>query len=220
MSAKIANVFTMAAAAAKVPGASGNDLQAENTKLKKENASLTKEVTSLRAENALLKKRKATSDVSQPVAKKAKTAGQRKKLFEKWAKACERNSKKHKIHNGCVEDDYYKVEVKETTPWGKADFDDIFGGKGGTTIQPTPENKPTSTITVIQFSDYQSIQNLFGEASISEANFEVQLWRQRSFCKSFKMCDASATLKKLEVEYNKSKQTLKLVFGLQTADDY
>jgi hypothetical protein len=212
---KIAPVFAKAAAAAKVPGVCSGNLEVENTNLKKENAELRLEVASLRAKNALLNKRKATSSVS-AVAKKVKTDVQRKKLFEKWAKAAERNAKKHKLHNPYGED-HCPVEVKETIPWSRAEFDDIFGGKG-IKMQPTPENKPTSTITVIRFNDYQSIQNLFGEASISETNFEVQQWRQRNFCKPFKMCDSRATLKHLEVEYNESKQTLKLVFGLQTND--
>jgi hypothetical protein len=62
---------------------------------------------------------------------------------------------------------------------------------------------------------YEQVQALFGDAALGENGYEVQTWRQRSFCKSYKTGDVPAALRSLEVEYNKSKQTLKLNFELE-----
>jgi len=189
-------------------------LIAENSKLKKEVAVLKKENEELKRENADLKRKRKASDLPNEPSKKAKTPAQRKKLFEKWAKALVRESSKSKITNGFSEDPY-TVIVKETTPWSMSDFESIFGGKG-TKIQPTPDNKPTSQITILKFETYESIQELFGDANIPVDGYKAQSWRQRNFCKSYRQGDLNAELTWLEVHYNKSKQTLQLNFHMKT----
>lgn len=203
------------------PQGKGTDLKQENEVLKKENTSLKKEVQTLKLQVSELKnnKRKADSSTAAPPAKKAKTPAQRKKLFEKWAKAAKRASSKHKITNPCGGESF-KAEVKETIPWTPTDFESIFGAANGAKIQPRPDNKPTSQITIIRWSDFEGIKALFGDVELSESDYTVQIWRSRSFRKSFKADDAPSDLKSLEVEYNKSKQTLKLNFGMHTNYDY
>ena len=191
------------------------ELIAENSKLKKEVAALKKENEELKRENAALKskKRKATDLSLNEPSKKAKTPAQRKKLFEKWAKALARESGKSKITNA-FGGDPYTVIVKETIPWTMPDFESIFGGQGGTKIQPTPENKPTSQTTILFFETYDKIKELFGDACIPSDGYKAQSWRQRNFCKSYRQGDLNAELQSLQVHYNKSKQTLQLYFDM------
>jgi hypothetical protein len=216
-------------------------LEAENVKLKAENVKL-------KAENALLKKRKVSPTVASttdadtssgpaakkrktgadasaagPTTQKLKTPGQCKKLFEKWSKAAIRESSKHKIVNGGYGGETYTVTVKETTPWMVADFQAMFAGQG-VKIQPTPETKPTSQITILEFRTFGEIEKLFadcgGSATISQDGYKAQSWRSRSFSKSYRNGDLGAELQKLQVHFNKSKLSVHLLFTLETTDDY
>ena len=207
-------------------------LRAENTQLKQEMDALKKENQALKKEVAeLSKKRKAPETAASggaatmpPASKKAKTPAQRKKLFTKWSKALERLSAKEKITNAWG-GDTYKTTIKETTPWSQADFDSVFGGyeaTGGVKIQPRPDFKPTSQITLLHWKSGEQVQSLFGKDDngnqiVSQTGYQVQTWRSRNFCKSYKTGMASADLKGLQVEYNKSKQTLKLLFDMEMA---
>jgi hypothetical protein len=196
-----------------------DELQRENVALKSQVKTLQAELETVRKENTELKKKRkapptASSESQQPASKKAKTPVQRNKLFEKWVKAAVKQSAKEKI-NTCYYSESYTAEVKETTPWTQVDFDHLFAGQG-TKIQPTPENKPTSQITVLRFADFAAIQKLFGDAQIQPGGYKVQVWRKRNFQKSYHNYDADAELEHLEVHYNKSKQTLILQFKLKT----
>ena len=48
-----------------------------------------------------------------------------------------------------------------------------------------------------------------------DTGYTVQLWRQRSFQKSYKEGDRDSDLLSMNAHYNKSKQTLQLVFTLE-----
>jgi hypothetical protein len=208
-------------------------LEAENAKLKAENAQLKKRKVSPAVDSTdtdassgpATKKRKTGADASSgPTTQKLKTPGQCKKLFEKWSKAAIRESSKHKITNGGYGGELYTVTVKETTPWMVADFQAMFAGQG-VKIQPTPENKPTSQITILQFGTFGEIEKLFaecgGSAIIAQDGYKAQSWRSRSFSKSYRNGDLSAELQKLQVHFNKSKLSVHLLFTLETTDmDY
>jgi hypothetical protein len=208
-------------------------LEAENAKLKAENVLLKKRKASPAVDNTsedvssgpATKKRKTIQDASSgPSTQKLKTPGQRKKLFEKWTKAAMRESSKHKIVNGGYGGELYTVTVKETTPWMVADFQAMFAGKG-VKIQPTPENKPTSQITILEFGTFAEIEKLFaecgGSASITRDGYKAQSWRSRSFSKSYRNGDLTAELQKLQIHFNKSKLSVHLIFTLETTDmDY
>ncbi|CAB9518371.1 expressed unknown protein [Seminavis robusta] len=218
MSTKIAPIFQQSASC-KQPQTK-EELLTENTKLRKENAALKKE-------NAELKKRKRSDDagaVPPSSSKKAKTPSQRKKLFEKWAKAAARESAKTKMSNydGMMP---YTATVKETTPWTVADFESLFctdnnNNNGGVKLQPTPTNKPTSQITILEFDTHDKVQQLFGDANIPLDGYKAQAWKSRNFCKSVRVGDYPAILEGLQVHYNKSKCTLQLQFLFQTEGCY
>lgn len=192
-------------------------LKEENQRLKTGNEQLKKRVDELEKEVAeLSKKRKASDTGAGGVAKKAKTPAQRKKLFEKWHKSLQRGSAKSKVTNSWG-GDIYSVEVKETTPWTPVEFESIFGGKGKK-VQPLPDNKPTSQITILRFEDYAAVNELFSGANLAKSGYKVQQWRQRNFQKSYKQGDAESEILCMEVHYNKSKQTLVLKFSMATTD--
>eukprot|EP00977_Amphora_coffeiformis_P012517 scaffold3079_cov174-Amphora_coffeaeformis.AAC.28 len=140
------------------------------------------EVANLKKENANLKsqldKRKvgtsttATAGTAGP-SKKAKTPGQRKKLFEKWTRAAARESTKCKLTtwDGRIP---FDATVKETSPWTIEDFLSVFDKQKGTKLQPTPENKPSSQIMILAWENYEKIKALFGEASSPEDGYEAQ----------------------------------------------
>ena len=205
------------------PSLDTKKLAREIKSLKTENERLKKEVSELR------KRAAATPPVAASAPKKTKTAAQKKKLFEKWAKALARESKKHKIHNHVAGFSYsygdtsslYEVTVKDAGVWSPEEFNAIFGGYG-TKIQPTPDNKPASVITVIQFGSASSVQSFFKEAggvTLLQDGYEVQLWRQRSFQKSYKEGNRDSLLVGMKAHYNRSKQTLQLVFTLELDDE-
>lgn len=51
--------------------------------------------------------------------------------------------------------------IKFDEVWEQADFEALFNGKG-TLIQPTPINKPNSTVTIIEFNTKEQISGFFG----------------------------------------------------------
>lgn len=213
--ASVAPIFTAAAAAA-----SSDPLV---TELRKENAALKKQIVELKKENAELKsnKRKASDSAgADGPSKKAKTPAQRNKLFEKWAKALARESAKTKLTNVWGSGESYLVKINETTPWQVSDFESVFDGKG-VKIQPTKTNKPTSTITVLEFVNMEAIKELFGEATIEQEGYKASQWRSRSFKKSYKCGELSAKIDKLQIHFNKSKLSLMLQFHMETTgEDY
>lgn len=187
-------------------------LNKENADLRRNNIALQINKEGLQSEITTLK-RKLTENAEQSPTKKPKTATQVKKLFDKWNKALRRQSAKSKLSDPSHRD-HYSVVVKEGTAWSMADFLSVFDNKGGTKIQPTPENKPTSAMTILAFPNAESIKSLFG-SELDVHDYMIQIFRQRSFCKVYKLCDEPAELMNLHVNYNKSKRTLELHFGLE-----
>ena len=214
----MASTRTVKAAPIAAASDSSYALIQENAALKQENAALKTENTKLKAEITSLKKRNAGSDTAAgaPPKKKGKTPAQIKKLFEKWSKALTRESAKKKLNNPAG--DLYTVTIKETIPWTVDDFANLFSG--GTKIQPLPDNKPTSQITIMSYPNVESVQQLFGNVEIAADGYTVQNIRQRNFSKSYKRGDDPAKLRVLEVHYHKSKQTLQLHFGMEHVDEF
>eukprot|EP00588_Corethron_pennatum_P026343 CAMPEP_0194338624 /NCGR_PEP_ID=MMETSP0171-20130528/80226_1 /TAXON_ID=218684 /ORGANISM="Corethron pennatum, Strain L29A3" /LENGTH=214 /DNA_ID=CAMNT_0039102829 /DNA_START=163 /DNA_END=804 /DNA_ORIENTATION=- len=193
------------------------DTSAEVQMLRQEVKTLTDENAALKREVSQLHKRASTGGGGAST-KKARTAGQKKKLFERWVKALHRESKRHKINNafGC---EPFSVALADTGRWSPEDFAEIFSG-AGEKIQPTPSNKPTSVITVLRFGSYEDVSSFFSgaEATIPRDGYEAQIWRRRNFNKSYKNCDAPAELSGMDVHYNKSKHSLSFQFSMELKD--
>ncbi|KAJ6608869.1 hypothetical protein B0H10DRAFT_2066481 [Mycena sp. CBHHK59/15] len=86
-------------------------------------------------------------------AEEKKRKMQVKKIFDRLKKECKSDSVKFQGSPKSIKFD----EVLE-----QAEFETLFAGKGRL-IQPTPENKPKSTVTIIEFNSATHIQNLFGD---------------------------------------------------------
>lgn len=102
----------------------------------------------------------------------------------------------------------------------KEEHDMLFKGKGEL-IQPRPDNKPKSTVTITDFNTWEQIKELFGEGNIKK-DLVVALWRisrPGSFSKSFYMGPGDAEVSSLSVQYNKSKKKIQLKFACKRSGE-
>ncbi|KAK7433986.1 hypothetical protein VKT23_020450 [Stygiomarasmius scandens] len=146
---------------------------------------------------------------------------QLKKIFDRLAKECKSDSCKFQGSPKSIKFD----EVLE-----ESEFDSIFKGKG-TLIQPTPQNKPKSTVTIIQYNSAAQIQELFGSELKDLKGFR---WSRggiptrtfgggfggfgSTFSKSVKQGACSVSIRSLQVEY--SKKGMKCVLKFEVGEAY
>ena len=112
--------------------------------------------------------------------------------------------------------DAYTITVKDTLAWTPAEFHDIFDGYGEL-IQPTLDNKPRAVVTIRRFNTYADVKRFFeevGGAEIQETGYEVQLWRKKCYGKAYQYDTGDARMHEMEVHFNKSRGSLKLVYSL------
>jgi hypothetical protein len=75
-------------------------------------------------------------------------------------------------------------------------FHSLFDGKG-TKIQPTKENKPTSVVTIINFT-WEQLKHFLGEFAPARGGHECQLWvKGRNFMRLEKSERERRTLNRL-----------------------
>ncbi|KAJ7598667.1 hypothetical protein C8J56DRAFT_914664 [Mycena floridula] len=143
---------------------------------------------------------KSTAAAAKADEKKRKL--QLKKMFDRLKKDCKSDTCKFQGHSKTVKFD----EVLEAS-----EFDFIFGGKG-TLIQPTPENKPKSTVTIIQFNSIAQIQGLFGDEL---KPLKGNRWTVGGimFSKSIKQGPVDVAISSIEVNY--AKNTMKCVMKFE-----
>jgi hypothetical protein len=85
----------------------------------------------------------------------------------------------------------------------------LFDGKG-TKIQPTKDNKPTSVVTIINFT-WDEFKATLGEFCPEREGHECQLWAKGgNFMKGGKSGKGLARIDSVVVEYNKSKLALEI----------
>jgi hypothetical protein len=108
--------------------------------------------------------------LSEP-SKKIKTPAQRKTLFEKWTKALTRESAKTKLTNVALlglDGGIVSCQNQKRRRRGRLQTFPLFFGEKGNKNQPTKENKPMSTITILEFDIMESIKDLVWDADIEE----------------------------------------------------
>jgi len=181
-------------------------LEAENKRLKEENKKL---------------KSKAFKDRLTPVASarnKVRTPAaidrMKKKYLKKWATRLPKvaGMKKTKF-TGC-----FKEIVIEDVGFEKDDFEAIFGGKGYL-VQPRPDHKPKSTVTIREFSSWSDIEPLFkGDGFALQETLTVSIWRNRNFSKSYFWGNGEAKITAMSACYNKSRKVLSLKFQCERDD--
>ncbi|KAJ6505838.1 hypothetical protein C8R47DRAFT_1102550 [Mycena vitilis] len=158
----------------------------------------------------------AAPTASSSKAEEKKRKMQVKKIFDRLKKECKSDSLKFQGTGKTIKFD----EVLEL-----AEFETLFGGKG-VLIQPTPQNKPKSTVTIIEFRNETHLQSFFGDEL---KPLKGNLWSRggvpsRSFgffgggggfSKSIKQGTCDVSIRSAEINYSKNglKCTLKFEVG-------
>ncbi|KAH6884306.1 hypothetical protein BKA70DRAFT_1339607 [Coprinopsis sp. MPI-PUGE-AT-0042] len=98
-----------------------------------------------------------------------------------------------------------------------SEFQSLFGGHG-TLIQPTPTNKPTSTVTIMDFNQAQVFELLGPDCT---KNLKGNLWTRGgapTFAKSVKMGMCDLDIHSLNVSYSKNNMKCTLKFEVEDVD--
>ncbi|KAF8185867.1 hypothetical protein K438DRAFT_1919925 [Mycena galopus ATCC 62051] len=134
-------------------------------------------------------------------AEEKKRKMQVKKIFDRLKKECKSDGVKFQGSPKSIKFD----EVLE-----RAEFEALFGGKGRL-VQPTPQNKPKSVVTIIEFNTAAHLQSFFGEEL---KPLKGNLWSKGGFSKSIKHGAVDVSIRSAEINYSKSslKCTLNLKF--------
>ncbi|VDB84520.1 unnamed protein product [Peniophora sp. CBMAI 1063] len=132
-----------------------------------------------------------------------KHQAQIKKLFDRLKKECKSADVKFQGSDKSVKFD----EVLE-----KTEFDALFKGQG-TLIQPTPQNKPKSTVTIIEFNGSQA-NAFFTDSGAKIDTLKGTRWTIGGgprFVKSEKIGACDVRIQSMSVQYsaNSMKATLK-----------
>ncbi|TFY67070.1 hypothetical protein EVJ58_g1856 [Rhodofomes roseus] len=130
---------------------------------------------------------------------------QLKKIFDRLKKECKSESVKFQGTSKTIKFD----EVLEYD-----EFQTIFGGKG-TLIQPTPENKPKSTVTIIEFRTTAAIEDLLGDELKA---LKGNAWTRGGgpyFSKSIKQGSVDVDIIHLDVTYSKNGMKCSLKFEVE-----
>ncbi|KAH9924319.1 uncharacterized protein BXZ73DRAFT_103608 [Epithele typhae] len=141
-----------------------------------------------------------------------KLKAQIKKLFDGLKKQCKSADCKFQGSRKSVKLD----EVLE-----KDEFDAIFktgDGELGTLIQPTPTNKPTSTVTIIEYSGADA-RDLLTNGGANLGQLKGTRWSiggGRSFRKSEKLGACDVEIDFLEVQY--SRNTMKCTLKFEVSE--
>jgi len=146
------------------------------------------------------------ASTSQSKSDSKKIQMQIKKLFDRLKKECKAADVKFQGSPKTVKYD----EVLE-----QSEFDALFKGRG-TLIQPTPLNKPTSTVTIIAFSGSQT-ETFFTEAGTKLGQLKGQRWSIGGapfFAKSEKLGQCEVQIEGLEVQYSRNTMKCTLKFDV------
>lgn len=135
-------------------------------------------------------------------AEEKKRKMQLKKIFDRIKKDCKSDTVKFQGTSKTIKCD----EVFE-----QAEFDGIFGGKG-VLIQPTPQNKPKSAVTIIHFNNKAQIAELFGDELKVLKGYRWTRGGAPSFAKSIKLGACDVEIRSAELNYSRNNMKCSLKF--------
>ncbi|KAK0444921.1 uncharacterized protein EV420DRAFT_1340135 [Desarmillaria tabescens] len=127
---------------------------------------------------------------------------QLKKIFDRIKKDCKSDTVKFQGTSKTIKCD----EVFE-----QAEFDGLFGGKG-VLIQPTPQNKPKSAVTIIRFTTKAQIAELFGDELKALKGNRWTRGGGPSFAKSVKLGACDVEIGSAELNYSRNNMKCSLKF--------
>ncbi|KAJ7933065.1 hypothetical protein B0H13DRAFT_1700934 [Mycena leptocephala] len=156
----------------------------------------------------------AAPTASSSKADEKKRKMQVKKIFDRLKKECKSDAVKFQGSVKSIKFD----EVLEQT-----EFETLFGGKGRL-VQPTPQNKPKSTVTIIELNTAAHLQSFFGdELKPLKGNHWSRVPTRGfgffggggGFSKSVKHGTVDVSIRAAEISYSKNnlKCTLKFEVG-------
>ncbi|KZT74608.1 hypothetical protein DAEQUDRAFT_702080 [Daedalea quercina L-15889] len=153
----------------------------------------------------------AISSVAAPVASTStkgedkKRKLQLKKIFDRLKKDCKSDAVKFQ---GAPK------TVKFDEVLGYDEFQFISGGRG-TLIQPTPQNKPKSTVAIIEYRTKAAIEDLFGDELKALKGYAWTRGGAPYFSKSIKQGLVDVDIIQLEVTYSKNGMKCTLKFDVE-----
>ncbi|KAJ7726567.1 hypothetical protein DFH07DRAFT_871651 [Mycena maculata] len=159
----------------------------------------------------------AAPTASSSKAEEKKRKMQVKKIFDRLKKECKAEGVKFQGSPKTIKFD----EVLE-----QAEFETLFGGKG-VLVQPTPQNKPKSAVTIIEFHTAAHLQAFFGDelkqlkgnvwsrGGVPSRSFGFFGGGGGGFSKSIKQGTCDVSVRSAEINYSKNnlKCTLKFEVG-------
>ncbi|KIJ53574.1 hypothetical protein M422DRAFT_25416 [Sphaerobolus stellatus SS14] len=167
----------------------------------------------------------------EPAAKRAKTSATPAMSAVPAAATSKADEKKHKIQVKKIFDRLKKEckspalkfqgtskQIKIDEVYEHAEFEALFNGQG-TLIQPTPQNKPKSVVTIIHFNSAQ-VSAFFGDAM---KELKGTMWSRGggpSFSKSVKLGTCDVQISSLELSYSKTGMKCALKFEVEQLDGH
>ena len=138
----------------------------------------------------------------------------KKKYYKKWAARLPKvaGMKKTKYMIGPGMRPNKEIIIKEEG-FDQEEFEILFKNKGYL-VQPRPDNKPKSKVTIRRFSEWNEIEQIFGEYGLKDT-LTVHVYRKRNLAKTEYWGTENATIESLDVEYNKSSKRLQLKFVVE-----
>eukprot|EP00026_Physarum_polycephalum_P002696 Phypoly_transcript_02704.p1 GENE.Phypoly_transcript_02704~~Phypoly_transcript_02704.p1 ORF type:complete len:678 (+),score=140.60 Phypoly_transcript_02704:127-2160(+) len=153
--------------------------------------------------------------------KKLKKSLEPQRLFKKWANQVTRKIKGAKFFEAFGVPTAPVVIEEACT---KEMFDACFETKGRL-IQPTPDNKPYSTVTIRRYEGFEEVHDLFGDGNIVHGGHPAWVWRRNTVNtrsgepRDVKLHRRTASIDSLEVHYNRNTMRLQLTFTCTLTPD-
>ncbi|KAI1797210.1 hypothetical protein LXA43DRAFT_402133 [Ganoderma leucocontextum] len=156
----------------------------------------------------------AATEAPQASGSGASTKADEKKRKAQLKKICDRLKKECKTEKCKFQGGSKSIRIEEIMEY--PEFEAIFMGKG-VLVQPTPTNKPKSTVTIIEYRSREQINALFGDDLKALKGFRWSRGGAPFFTKSQKLgqCDVEIT----HIEVNYSKNGMKCALKLEVQEE-
>ncbi|PIL35662.1 hypothetical protein GSI_02392 [Ganoderma sinense ZZ0214-1] len=154
----------------------------------------------------------AAAEAPQASGSGAPSKADEKKRKAQLKKICDRLKKECKSEKCKFQGSPKSIRIEEIMEY--PEFEAIFMGKG-TLIQPTPTNKPKSTVTIIEYRSREQINALFGEDLKALKGIRWSRGGAPFFEKSLKLGQCDVEIAHVEVNYSKNGMKCALKFEVQ-----
>ncbi|KAM5530411.1 hypothetical protein V8D89_015922 [Ganoderma adspersum] len=154
----------------------------------------------------------AATDAPQASGSGASTKADEKKRKAQLKKICDRLKKECKSEKCKFQGSSKSIRIEEIMEY--PEFEAIFIGKG-VLIQPTPTNKPKSTVTIIEYRSREQINALLGDDLKALKGVRWSRGGGPFFAKPLKLGQCDVVITHIEVNYSKNGMKCALKFEVQ-----